>query len=535
MKKALIPIVAAVLIAIGVMIGAAIASNAYSERNSYGENFSSNNKISVAVDLINNNYVDTINMEQIVEDLMPTVLKQLDPHSSYIPAKDLAAVNEDLEGSFSGIGVQFNIQEDTVYIVDVISGSPSEKAGVLPGDRIVSVEDSIFVGKGINNEKVFNRLRGKKGSKIKIGVVRRHTPEVLEFEIVRGDIPINTVDVAYMLTDNIGMITVNRFGAQTYSEFLTGIAELRQKGAKKLIVDLRGNSGGYLDAAINMINEFLAKGSLIVYVEGNKQMRQDSYANGSGSFQGMELAVLIDEFSGSASEIFAGAIQDNDRGVIIGRRSFGKGLVQRPFDLSDGSQIRLTIARYYTPAGRCIQKPYDMGRGDEYESDIMKRFEHGEFFEADSIHLADSLVFKTKNGRTVYGGGGIMPDIFVARDTSMFSPLYLKLINKAVPYKFALKYTDKNREQLKTFKSWKELYDYLKTQDLLGEMRRSKYAKGISFTDKDLKISKKEIDKLIAAYIVRNIHGDDGFYPIWFENDITVIKAVEVLNNGLNL
>lgn len=529
MKKALFPISAALILSIGILIGGMISSNA----NQGGLSIISpnSNKIGVTLDVISNNYVDTINMYQITEELMPTILKQLDPHSSYIPAKDLAAINEDLDGSFSGIGVQFNIQEDTIYIVDVISGSPSEKAGVMPGDRIVSVNDSVFLGKDVNNEKVFTKLRGKKGTTITIGVVRRNTSEVLSFEITRGDIPVNTVDISYMLTDEVGLIAVNRFGAQTYSEFLTGVAELKRAGATKLIVDLRGNSGGYLDAAINMINEFLKKGDLIVYVEGNKQARHDSYANGNGSFQKMEIAVLIDEFSGSASEIFAGAIQDNDRGVIIGRRSFGKGLVQRPFDLSDGSQIRLTIARYYTPSGRCIQKPYDLGKGDDYDADIVERFLHGEFFDADSIHQADSLMYQTKMGRKVYGGGGIMPDIFVSRDTSAYSPLYFTLLNKSIPYKFALNYTDKNRAELKAFGSWEKLYKHLKTQSLFDKMKNSSLSSKMKFPQKEVSASQKDIERLLCAYIVRNIFGDKGFYPIWFEDDVTVLKAVEVFED----
>lgn len=525
-RKVLFPIAASLILAAGVAIGSIITQNAIPNTSSSFNN-GGIDKLSTTLQIINANYVDSIDVNEIAEDMMPTLLKKLDPHSSYIPAKDLIAINEDLDGSFAGIGIQFNIQEDTIYIVDVISASPSEKAGIMPGDRIIEVDDSLYVGKNINNEIVFNTLRGKKGSKVKLSIVRRNTKELLKFEITRDDIPVHSVDISYIVADNTGLIAINKFGAQTYNEFLTGVAQLAQQGAKNLIVDLRGNAGGYLDAAINMTNEFLVAGDLIVYVEGDKQPRQESYANGTGSFQNMPLVVMIDEFSGSASEIFAGAIQDNDRGTIIGRRSFGKGLVQRPFDLQDGSQVRLTIARYYTPSGRCIQKPYDMGKGEEYEADIIKRYNHGEFFNADSISQADSLIYKTKNGRIVYGGGGIMPDIFVPRDTNMFSPLYFKLLNKSIPYKFALEYSDKNRSKLKAMKSWENLYEYLKTQDLFSKMRNHKLSKSITFSTKDLSSSEKTIEKLIQAYIVRNIFGDEGFYPIWNEGDKTIEAAIK--------
>ncbi len=531
MKKVTPILIISLTLAIGVLLGSIITSNATKNNSTNYSDRTPNDKISFTLDLISSNYVDEINITDITEELMPTILKKLDPHSAYIPAKDLAAMNADLDGKFSGIGVQFNIQEDTIYVVDVISGSPSEKEGLMPGDRIISINDTIFVGDVVNNEKVFNKLRGMKGTKVKVGVVRRNTSDVLHFNITRGDIPVNSVDVAYMITPNIGLIAVNKFGANTYNEFLTGLASLKHSGAKNIIVDLRGNSGGYLDAAINMVNEFLHKGELIVYVEGHNQPRQDSYANGLGAFQEIGITVLIDEFSGSASEIFAGAIQDNDRGQVIGRRSFGKGLVQRPFDLSDGSQIRLTIARYHTPSGRCIQKPYSLGDTESYDSDILERYNHGEFYNADSIQQTDSLIFRTKLGRIVYGGGGIMPDIFVPRDTTAFSPLYFDLLNKSVPYKFAIKYTDDNRAKLNTFTSWQKLYSHLKTQNLFDQIKNNKLSADITFSNEDITTSQNEIEKLTIAYIARNILGDNGFFPIWFSNDITIDKAIKEISN----
>lgn len=489
----------------------------------------SDDKVGELLDIIENVYVDTVNMDDINEAVIMTALNQLDPHSSYIPKEDLEAANEQLDGSFSGIGVQFNIMSDTIYVVDVVSGGPSERSGILPGDRIVEVDDTVFVGKEINNEKVFKKLRGPKGSKIKIGVARRGTHEMLEFDIVREDIPVHSIDVSYMVTPEIGFIGVNSFGGNTYSEFLSGMAKLKRNGARKVIVDLRGNAGGYLDAAVNMINEFLERGSLIVYVEGKAYPRTESRANGTGSFKNMELAVLIDEFSGSASEIFAGAIQDNDRGIIIGRRSFGKGLVQQPFNFADGSQARITVARYYTPSGRCIQKPYVRGAAEDYATDIWNRYLHGEFFSADSIHLQDSVKYETVNGRAVYGGGGIMPDIFVARDTVGVSEYFTRLVNKALIYKFALQYTEEHRTELKNFSDWKELDAYLTGRNLFAQMVDFGEKNGVKGTSEQKRKSYKLICEHINSYIVRNILGDNGFYPLLYRDDVTVEKAVEVL------
>ncbi len=537
MNKNTTPIIWSLLLALGIMLGYILAvrnTSSFIGNISNSSNGRSSNKITELLQIINNAYVDSIDVNKIDDLVVQTALRQLDPHSSYISKEDLEQANEQLFGSFSGIGVQFNIQEDTIYVVDVISNGPSERAGMLAGDRIVEVNDSLFVGKDINNEKVFNQLRGEKGSEIKLGIVRRNTEEMLHFDIIRDDIPVNSVDIAYMITPTTGFIGINSFGANTYSDFFTGMAKFKSQGATSVIIDLRGNTGGYLDAAVNMINEFLRKGDLIVYIEGRMQQRNNSYANGNGSFQNTKLVVLIDEFSGSASEIFAGAIQDNDRGMIIGRRSFGKGLVQQPFNFSDGSQARLTIARYYTPSGRCIQKPYEQGKSEDYESDIWNRYLHGEFFSADSIHQADSIEYKTKEGRIVYGGGGIMPDIFVPRDTIGVSKYFTNLVNKTLIYKFALQYADDNREKLSKYGDWKTLKTYLESANLITKLEKYAADKGVTGSAADKNISNKLINQHINSYIIRNILKDEGFYPYINSYDETVNQALEFLseNNG---
>jgi carboxyl-terminal processing protease len=488
------------------------------------------NKIEEVLSMIDGKYVDSTDVNEMTEEAIADLIAKLDPHSVYVPASDLEAVNSQLESSFSGIGVQFNIQNDTIMIVSVISGGPSEKVGLQAGDRIVMVNDTAFVGKKINNEKVMKKLRGPKDTKVKLGVKRYGTKEVLKYTVTRGEIPVNSVDVAYIITPGVGFIKVNKFAEDTYSEFLNAIADLRAKGAKKYIIDLRENSGGLMDQAINMINEFLPKGQLIVYSEGKAYKRFDARADGKGSCIGAPVVVLIDEFSASASEIFAGAIQDNDRGSIIGRRSFGKGLVQQQYQLSDGSALRLTVARYYTPSGRSIQKPYVKGKADDYENDIMNRYLHGEFDSKDSIQVADSLKFKTLKGRVVYGGGGIMPDIFVPRDTSEYTNYLSKSLNYGYLYQFAFKYTDTNRKKLSTFKSWQAMEQYLNGQNLLSEFTAFAASKGLKPNSREIAISKRLILNQIESYITRNTLGDNGFYPLFFRDDKTVLKALEVIS-----
>lgn len=533
-KNILIIITVVVAVLFGLFFGNLIAlkANRGNKIKNLTEYFSgSNSKVDEMLSLIDEQYVDTINIDSITDEVMADLVSKLDPHSVYIPAKDLEAVNSELEGSFSGIGVQFNIQNDTVMIVSVISGGPSEKVGLMAGDRIVKVNDTIFAGKNVvSNEKVMKKLRGPKGTKVKLSVKRHGTKELLSYAITRGDIPVNSVAVAYIIEPGVGFIGLNNnFGKNTYDEFLHAIAELRAKGAKKYIIDLRENSGGLMDVAIRMINEFLPKGQMIVYSEGKAYPRYEAKADGSGNCISNELVVLIDEFSASASEIFAGAIQDNDRGLIIGRRSFGKGLVQQQIPFSDGSAVRLTVARYYTPSGRSIQKPYVKGDAKAYEEDIINRFNHGEFDSKDSVHVANTLKYKTLKGRTVYGGGGIMPDIFVARDTSKYTPYLTKVINYGYIYQFAFQYTDRNRTKLNGFKTWQDMDNYLTAENLLNEFTTFAAAKGVAPNVREIGISKELISNQIKAYIIRNILGDNGFYPILYKNDEAVKKALESL------
>ncbi len=491
----------------------------------------SSGKVGELLSLIDAQYVDNVPLDSLTDEVMAEIVSKLDPHSVYIPAKDLEAVNSELEGSFSGIGVQFNIQNDTVMIVSVISGGPSEKVGLMAGDRLVEVNDTAFVGQGIiSNEKVMRKLRGPKGTEVKLGIRRNGTKEMLTYNVTRGEIPINSVTVAYIIEPGVGFIGLNNnFGQNTYNEFLHAIAELRAKGARKYIIDLRENSGGLMDVAIQMINEFLPKGQMIVYSEGKAYPRAEARANGAGTCINNPVVVLIDEFSASASEIFAGAIQDNDRGLIIGRRSFGKGLVQTQIPFSDGSAVRLTVARYYTPSGRSIQKPYEIGKGKDYEMDLLRRFEHGEFDSKDSIHMADTLQYKTVKGRTVYGGGGIMPDIFVPRDTSRYSPYFTKVVNYGYTYQYAFQYTDRNRNQLKQYKTWQDMDKFLSSQNLLSDFVSFASAKGVPANQREIALSKDLILNQIKSYIVRNMLGEDHFFPLLNREDAAVKRAVEEL------
>ena len=534
MKSKYVPLIIAVALSVGVYVGFFFAQRQQSGVIDIFDSSSDNflqSKTSALLNMIESQYVDTVDLAQIEEKILPEVIKMLDPHSSYISAKDIEEVNSDLSGSFSGIGVQFNLQNDTVYVVDVIRGGPSEKAGLLAGDRIVEVNDTVFVGKEINNEKVIKKLRGKKHTNVKLGIKRRNTKELLYYNVVRDDIPVHSVEVAYMITPQIGYILVSKFGAKTYSEFLTAIAKLKNQGASEFIVDLRGNSGGYLDAAINMINEFLVRGQLIVYTEGKSYPRSEAIANGAGSCKTDPMVVLIDEFSGSASEIFAGAIQDNDRGLIIGRRSFGKGLVQQQIPFPDNSAVRLTVARYYTPSGRCIQKPYEMGNSEDYEKEILNRYEHGEFYSQDSIKQQDSVRYKTLNGRIVYGGGGIMPDVFVPSDTSDITPFFTKLVNHGVIYKFALNYSDENRALLKSKKDWEALESFLDEKNLIAELVQFAQKREIVANSAELKKSERLIKRQLYAYIARNTFGEEDFYRVLNRTDVCVQTAIRRLND----
>ncbi len=490
-----------------------------------------NNKISLIMNLIQRYYVDSVNINKITEEAIPEILKELDPHTTYIPAKDMKEVSEEMSGNFSGIGVQFSIQNDTIMVIDVVSGGPSQKLGIRAGDRIVAVNDSLVTGKKITNDDVLRLLRGKKGSKVKVGIVRKGFSEILPFDITRGEIPINSVDVSYMVDKNTGYIKIGRFAEKTYDEFMQALSQLSGKGAEQLIIDLRGNPGGYLGSVIRIANEFLDKGDLIVYTEGRSQPKRSFYAEYRGKYFGKKIVVLVDEFSASASEIFAGAIQDNDRGTIIGRRTFGKGLVQEQIPFGDGSAIRLTVARYYTPSGRCIQKPYDKGIANYY-ADIEHRLLHGELEQKDSIHYNDTLKYYTRKGRVVYGGGGIMPDIFVPADTSGITGYYTKITQKGLVYQFAFDYADRNRNELSKLKTGDEFIAYLNHKGIMSEFISYAASKGVPENKSALDVSGKIIETQLMAYIARNIIGEEGFYSIIGRIDNTFLEAVKALNTG---
>ena len=535
MKKYILPTLTVIGVAVGILIGIALSQKANAQRIIFqnGRLQLEQTKVDRLLQLMQEAYVDSLNIDSITDEVMSDLVQKLDPHSAYIPKEDLEMVNSELAGSFSGIGVQFSILQDTVRIVAVIAGGPSEGVGVLAGDKIISVDDSAFVGKKMNNEKVMKTLRGEKGTQVKLGILRNGTPETLFFTVTRGDIPVYSVDAKFLIErgdKKIGFVRVNKFSETTYREFISALAELYSKGATSFIVDLRENSGGYMDQAIRMANEFLERGDLIVYSQGRAYPRYEATANGSGRFKETPLVVLIDNFSASASEIFSGAMQDNDRATIVGRRSFGKGLVQQQMPFDDGSAVRLTVARYYTPSGRCIQKPYTLGDQEDYEKDLMERWEHGEFYSADSVHFADTTVYYTKSGRKMYGGGGIMPDVFVGRDTTLNTPWYNKCVNLAYTYQFAYQYTDKHRKALSKYTDWQSLEQYLLRQNILKEFVAYAKEKGVEPNEAEIAKSKPLMVRLLNAYIVRDVLGDDGFFPLFERDDEITKKAIEVLS-----
>lgn len=525
-----IPFLLAICLIAGIAIGTFYAN--HFSGNKLGIINTSSNKLNALLRIIDDQYVDTVNMGELVEEAMPQILSELDPHSSYIPAKDLEAVNADLKGSFSGIGIQFTIQNDTIHVNSVIQGGPSEKVGLMAGDRIVEVDDSAFVGKIVTNSEAMKRLKGEKGSKVKLGVYRPGEKDLLHFTVIRGNIPVKSIDAAYMINEKVGYIKVNKFGETTYPELLIALAKLNQKNCEGLIVDLRGNTGGYMAAAIQMVNEFLPNNRLIVYTQGRKSPREDYSSNGTGSNQKMPLVVLVDEGSASASEIFAGAIQDNDRGTIVGRRSFGKGLVQQPIEFSDGSAIRLTIARYYTPSGRCIQKPYEKGKESEYELDLLTRYEHGEFFSADSIKQDETEVYHTRLGHPVYGGGGIMPDIFVPQDTTGMTSYFRMAANRGLIIRYTFDYTDQNRSTLQKYDTPEKMEAYLKGQNLLNKFAAWAEKKGLKRRNNLMMKSRRLFEMSLYGNIIYNMLGMEAYVEYLNESDKTVLKAVEILEKG---
>lgn len=526
----IIPLLIAVSVAIGILIGNMLKQNANPVYS--GMAFNRPDKIETILDLINQGYVDSVNTSNIIEETIPDILKNLDPHTTYIPVKEMQEVEEEMQGNFSGIGVQFSIQEDTVRVIEVISGGPSSKVGILPGDRIVTVNDSVIAGVGVNNNTVLSLLRGEKNTKVNVSVFRKGYDDELDFEITRDDIPIYSVDVSYMIDPETGYIKVSRFANTTYTEFMQGMQKLQAGGAQKVIIDLRSNPGGSLVGVIQMVDEFLQKGEPILYTEGVHQPKKTYTASGRNSFADISVYVLIDEFSASASEIFAGAMQDNDRGIVIGRRSFGKGLVQEQIPLMDGSALRLTVARFYTPSGRCIQSSYEDG-SEEYYNHIYDRFHNMEQLVADSIHFVDSLKYTTKGGRIVYGGGGIMPDFFVPVDTTGNSEYFNNIYRKGLIYSYAYSYADEHRDVLSTFTTADEFNTYLDKENAMGDFLKYAEQKGVKRDAAGLKESGDIIKTQLKAYIARNIIGEDGFYPILKQVDKTLLRAIEISRENL--
>jgi len=524
-----VPVLMALCIVIGIVIGTFYANHFSGNRLSIIN--SSSNKLNNLLHIIDDQYVDTVNMDQLVEKAMPQILAELDPHSTYISAKDVQTANDDLKGSFSGVGIEFTIREDTLHVQNVINNGPAEKAGIIAGDKLVSIDNKPFVGKICTNEEAMHRLKGAKDTKVKLGIIRYGETKVRYFDITRGDIPQKSISATYMLDDNTGYIKVKSFGETTYPELLIALAKLSQEQVSNLVIDLRDNTGGYLASAVQMANEFLSKGRLIVYTQGRKSPRQDYRSDGRGSYQNIPLIVLINEGSASASEIFAGAIQDNDRGTIIGRRSFGKGLVQQPIEFPDGSMIRLTVARYYTPSGRCIQKPYVTGDDKDYEKDLLSRYQHGEYFSKDSIKHTGPA-YHTNIGRLVYGGGGITPDIFVAEDTLGITSYYKEAGMSGLILTFAFSYTDDNRIKLNNFKEMTEMADYLKNQNTVDKFANYADKHGLQRRNLMIKKSHKLLETFINSRIIYNMMNEEAWNEYLNSDDPTIDAALNVFKTN---
>jgi carboxyl-terminal processing protease len=527
--KILLPLLLASSVALGVWLGIKI-NRRVQPSTSQPASYFQPDKLSLLLKLIERDYVDSIDHAEIVENVIPDLLHELDPHSTYIPAKDMKTVNEEMRGNFSGIGVQFVMQNDTVMIVEVISGGPSQSLGIMAGDRIVEVDGKNIAGQEIGSDSIVTMLRGKKNTMVNVKIFRPGFPEFLNFDIKRGEIPIYSIDASYMIKPDVGFIKINRFAESTYSEFVTALNNIIESGAEKLIIDLRGNAGGSLQGVIQMVDEFLPENRLIVYTEGKSRSRFDYNSSANGRWKENDVAVLIDEFSASASEIFAGALQDNDRGLIIGRRSFGKGLVQEQIPFFDGSALRLTVARFYTPSGRSIQKPYDNGF-DEYIKDYYNRVMHDELSQSDSIQFNEELKYHTLNGRIVFGGGGIMPDIFVPIDTTEITPFLSAIASKNLLYHFAFDYSDKNRNELnQNANNAEELEAYLNKINIIAQFLEYIKEKEVKYNHNEFKQSEQLLNTQLCAYISRNIIGNSGFYQVILKDDNTVKKAIELLN-----
>ncbi|MBX2942236.1 MAG: S41 family peptidase [Cyclobacteriaceae bacterium] len=519
-----LPLILCIGLAGGVLIGASL--NSRTESDAVGADVQ---KLREVLSLINTEYVDETKTDELVDDAIQHILGKLDPHSAYIPAKERMEANEDLRGNFEGIGIEFSIFQDTLVVVAALSGGPSEAVGLRTGDRIVNVDGENIAGIGLRNSEVSKKLKGPKGTEVKIEVVRRNVGQPISFSIIRDKIPQSSVDASYMINEEVGYIKVSRFSQTTYSEFRAAMEKLKKEGMSKMILDLQGNPGGYMNQAIDLADDFLPAGEKIVFTNGkDKRYNSDAMSTAKGEFEKGDLIVLINEGSASASEIVAGALQDNDRALIVGRRSYGKGLVQSPFDLNDGSELRLTISRYYTPSGRSIQKPYDDNQ--EYSKDIMERYKHGEFFHADSIKFNDSLKYQTRSGRTVYGGGGIMPDYFVPLDTTLNSIYLNALFNSNSFQEYAFNYALENKAKLEKM-GFKEFYHDFKVNnamysDLVNVGKRN----GVDPNWNDLNKNKEVFETFLKANIARRIWGSESFYPIFNETNEILQQALQLFD-----
>ena len=519
------PLLMALCVVVGILIGTFYANHFSGNRLNIIN--SGSNRLSNLLHIVDDQYVDKVNIDSLVDMAIPQILADLDPHSVYIPAKDAQAVTDDLKGSFSGVGIEFTIRKDTIHVQNVVKNGPAQRAGILAGDKIVSVDGKTFVGKVVTQDEAMRRLKGPKDTKVKIGVVRYGQKAVKYFTVTRGDIPQRSITATYMLDKSTGYIKIKNFGETTYPELLIALAQLSQERFSNLVIDLRDNGGGYMNSAVQMANEFLPKNKLIVYMQGRKSPRQDFRSDGHGSYQKIPLIVLINEASASASEIFAGAMQDNDRATIIGRRSFGKGLVQQQIEFPDHSLIRLTIARYYTPSGRCIQKPYTLGDDKDYEQDLLTRYQHGEFFSQDSIKHTGPA-YHTGIGRVVYGGGGITPDIFVPEDTLGMTSYFKEASMSGLILQFAFTYTDDNRPKLNNFKEMMQLSDYLDSQNMVEQFANYADKRGLKRRNLLIRKSHKLLDRVIDSRIIYNMLDEQAWTQYINQDDPVIMKTLEV-------